>query len=294
MYAVIGANGFLGSYCIKSIIDNTDDHIIATTRNITRVKKNHRIDWHYLDIQSDNSINKLILKLKKYDNIKIIYLAAFHNPDEVEKNKNLAWHINVTCLSNFINNTWFAKKIFYASTDSVYGNSINGYHFKENDTLSPINFYGHNKCAAESILLHLNRNIIRFPFLISPSLIYKPHFYDRIVEQISIGNPIEMYNDSYRSTLSFENAGYLLIKLMELNDPVPQVINICGDRDLSKFDVGQIIAERESLPKDLIKPISFFSNPKFSSKRAQSTLMDNQMLKKILNLSYIDIFKPPM
>lgn len=293
VYAIIGANGYLGSYCIKAILDLTNEQIIATTRDMTRVKLNDRVQWVPCDVQSDDSVDSLIPKLANQGHLKVIYLAAYHHPDEVAKNRELAWDINVTCLSKFLNKTPFAEKVYYASGDSVYGDSINNYHFKESDSLSPVNFYGCCKCAAESLLIYLSRNVVRFPFLISPSIIYKPHFYDIIAENIRTGKTFEMFKDSYRSSLSFDNASKLLVRLMEKED-IPNILNICGDKDLSKYDVGLMIAEREGVSKDLIVPVSISqSKENFATKRATSTLMDNSRLKQILGLSTIDIFDAP-
>lgn len=293
MYCVIGANGYLGSYCIKAILEETNESVIATARDLSRVNVNDRVEWIACDMQSDDSVDALIDVLKDKEHLKIIYLAAYHHPDKVQANQQLAWDINITCLSKFLNKATFAEKIFYASTDSVYGDSIDGHHFVETDPLKPVNFYGHNKCAAEALMVHLGRNVVRFPFLISPSIIYKQHFYDVIAESIRAGKPFEMFEDSYRSSLSFENAGKLLIRLMEKNS-VPQIINVCGDKDYSKYDVGLLIADREGVSRDLIVPVSI-NQPQenFTTKRATSTLMDNSLLKKTLGLSYIDIFDEP-
>lgn len=294
MYAVIGANGYLGSYIVKAILELTDEKVIATSLNIKRAKKQSRVEWRECDVQSDDSVNSLLEYLKQYSNLKMVYLAAYHHPDQVEQNKELAWDINVTSLSKFMMKAGFADKIFYASTDCVYGNSVDEHHFVETDALNPVNFYGHNKCAAEAVMVHLGRNVVRFPFLISPSIVYKPHFYDVIAESIRSGKSFEMYEDSFRSSLSFENAAKLLIELME-KDRVPQIINICGDQALSKYDIGLMIADREGVSRDLIVPISI-AQPKdnFTIERAKSTLMDNTLLKSILGISKIDVFDEPI
>jgi len=142
--------------------------------------------------------------------------------------------------------------------------------------------------------VHKGRNVVRFPFLISPSLAGKPHFYDRIVESLKKDEPFEMYEDSYRSSLSFENAARLLVALVEKGNRHP-IVNVCGDKDLSKYDVGLMVAEREGLNKDLIIPVKMgeITVEGFVTKRATSTLMDNSLLKEILGLEYVDIFERP-
>ena len=296
MYVVIGANGYLGSYIMKNVIEKTSENIIATARTLNNVILHERISWYMCDVQKDNEVDELIDVIKAIkEPIKLVYLAAFHHPDKVQEKQAVAWDINVSSLSKFVNKIAdIVKCAFYASTDSVYGESYNGYHFNELDELRPVNFYGHNKCAAEAIMIHRGFNVVRFPFLISPSLVYKPHFYDIIVSTLKMGNKVEMYADSYRSSLSFNNAGWILVELME-RDNVPQVLNVCGDEDLSKYDVGIMIAKKENLRSELVIPVSVEKSEQenFKTKRANSTLMDNKKLKSFLGLRKIDIFKYP-
>ncbi len=293
MYAIIGANGFLGSYVLRAVQRLTGEKIIATARDLGRVRREDGVEWISCDVQSDASVDALLDRLRRGSCVKIVYLAAYHHPDLVEQDPSLAWDINVTSLSKFLNKAGFAKNIFYASTDSVYGESKDFHHFKETDPLDPVNTYGHQKCAAEALMIHQQRNVVRFPFLISPSLIYKPHFYDEIAGNIRAGKSFEMFADSYRSSLSFENAGRLLVMLME-KDRVPSAVNICGDKALSKYDVGLMIADREGVPRSRIVPVSIRKpQENFSTKRAASTLMDNSLLKQILGLCEIDVFNEP-
>ena len=294
MYSIIGANGYLGAYIRKVILEDTGEDLICVDMNVPEAEKDPRVRWIRCDITDRQMVDSVLNELRGYPDLKIVYLAAYHNPDLVEQNPQLAWNINVTSLSYFINKADFAKEIYYPSTDSVYGESVDFYHFRETDPLNPVNVYGHNKCAAEAILVHKGRNVVRFPFLISPSLAGKPHFYDRIVESLKEGKPFEMYEDSYRSSLSFENAARLMVALIEKGNRHP-IVNVCGDRDLSKYDVGLLLAEREGLDKDLIVPVRMgeITVEGFVTKRASSTLMDNSLLKQILNLDYIDIFERP-
>ena len=102
-----------------------------------------------------------------------------------------------------------------------------------------------------------------------------------------------MFVDSFRSTLGFDRAAALWIDLIESGNTDP-IVNICGDRDLSKYDVGLLIAEREHLDTKLIVPVSANDSKEWCQiQRAESTLMDNTLLKEILQLRTIDVFKEP-
>lgn len=135
--------------------------------------------------------------------------------------------------------------------------------------------------------------MVRFPFLIAPSLVPgRPHFYDRIVDDLRNGRTVEMFSDSYRSSLSFATAADLTIDLAERTDlrDLPSVINICGDRALSKYDVGLMIAEKLGVSRDLVKPVRIADHAEiFRTARANSTIMDNSLLKSILDLDKVEL-----
>ncbi|QNK42425.1 NAD-dependent epimerase/dehydratase family protein [Caproicibacter fermentans] len=292
MYVIIGANGFLGSYLIKNILQISKDCILATTRNMQNVKQYPRVQWITCDVTDSNSVSNLKREIEKHEPCKIIYLAAYHHPDMVEKNPKIAWNCNITALSSFLNTIENVKCFFYPSTDSVCGNSEGKKHFRECDALKPVNLYGKQKAAAECLVTTYGYNVIRYPFLIGPSLSpNKKHFYDTIVEALQENRPFEMFQDSYRSSLDFDTAAELLIQLVEnYNDSMPKILNLSGDDDLSKYDIGLMIAKRLGVSTNLIVPISIQKqNGIFKAERAQSTLLDNTLIKKALGMSSIKI-----
>lgn len=292
MYVIIGATGFLGTYLIHNILQTTNEKILAVAR---KEKEHLQTEFCPCDISDEREVIKLNNQyLSKSSGNKIIYLAAYHHPDMVEKNPKLAWDINVTSLSRFLNIAENVECFFYSSTDSVYGEGNEEYRFKEDDELHPVNKYGLHKCVAERLVTGYGYNVVRFPFLISSSLTpEKKHFYDEIAETISQNKHIEMFCDSYRSALDFNTASKMLIRLIEKYTPeMPQIINICGDEALSKYDVGLRIADRLKVNSDLIRPVSIHDNKTadiFGTKRAASTLMDNTRLKEILGLQEVKI-----
>lgn len=292
MYVIVGANGFLGSYMQKAIKEMTDENILALDVNTSNVNNDDRTDWVNCDITKAQDIVKVNDIMKQHKDNKVIYLAAYHHPDMVEKNPRIAWNINITALSNFINTMDSIKCLFYPSTDSVYGNGGLKRHFKETDALNPVNRYGRHKAAAECLVNAYGYNVVRFPFLAAPSLLpHKEHFYDQIVNTISKGEKMEMFVDSMRSSLDFGTAASLVIRLIEnYREDMPKILNVSGDDDLSKYDIGIMIAEKLGVSKDLIVPISSEqSEGIFEAKRAKATLLDNSELKKYLGLPEIKI-----
>ena len=115
MYLVAGGSGYLGHYVIKNILELTDENIVATySSNIPDIK-NERLMWQKLEIQNRNEIDELCKLLD--ENIKIIYLCAYHHPDKVKENPSYAWDINITSLAYFINKLRGFKCFYYSSTE---------------------------------------------------------------------------------------------------------------------------------------------------------------------------------
>ena len=292
MYLIVGASGFVGSYAIREILEKTTDRILATDKNIEGQKNTERIEWISCDITVHEDLCKLNERLKKEEPVKIVYLAAYHNPDLVLANPHIAWNINITALSDFLNTVENVKCLFYSSTEMVYKPGEMNVFFKEDTEKKPINAYGRHKMVAEQLVMGYGYNVVRFPFMIGPSILPgKKHFYDVIVETIQNGKTIEMFEDNFKTALDFATAVQTLIALMEkYTEEMPKVLNIAGDEVLSKYDIGIKIADKYGCSRDLIVPISMQNDTKiFTEKRANCTLLDNTAVKEALGIEELKL-----
>ena len=289
MYLIIGASGFLGRYCLKNVLE-TNEKIIATYSQKCPEFTNPRVEWVSLDVCDTVALKDLAARVD--NTTKIIYLAAFHHPDKVEEFPELAWNINIVALANAVNLFHKAKCFYYSSTDTVYGEGYKNRKFVENDALNPVNLYGVHKALAEKICLAKGFNVVRFPFIFGTSLVEnRPHFFDKIKADLEQGKTVEMFSDSYRSTLSFNQCAYYLVSLIEKFGACPEkIVNIAGDDVMSKYDAAIALADKYNLDKNLIKPISVNSlNGIFQAKRAASSVLDNGKLKSLLNINEIHL-----
>ena len=195
----------------------------------------------------------------------------------MKENPKLAWDINITSLSYFLNRVENIKCLFYISTEMVYGEGDRNHLFKEEDALNPVNIYGKQKKVAEAIVTGYGYNVLRLPFMIGPSILSKKkHFYDYILETLEKHQPIEMFEDALKSALHFDTAAGVIVDLCEnYMEDMPKIMNVAGDEVLSKYD---------------IIPIKMCNDDKiFAEKRAGCTLLDNQKIKKVLQLSELKL-----
>lgn len=289
MYLIIGANGYLGRYMIKNILELTQDDILAT--DITfHDSNNNRVQWHKCDITNYEDLQALYNKTKN-EKLKVLFLAAYHHPDAVAQNPGIAWNVNIVALARFLGLFDNIDTLYYPSTEVVYG-EMKDKPFKEDSALNPVSRYGELKTVAEKMVNVAGYNVVRFPVLMGPSLIPgKPHFYDIIVDTVKKGETMEMFVDQKRSMIDFDTAAKFVITLMETKEAHKYpIVNICGDEALSKYELGVRICKAHGLDESKIKAISMDDNNQiFQVKRAKSTLLDNSLLKRILNLKEIKI-----
>lgn len=293
MYAVIGANGFLGSYVIKSIIETTNDKVIAAARNLDGMVGSERVRLVKCDITDSGDVTALTDAINSGEACNLIYLVTYNNIDLVAKYPKTAWEINIIGLASFLNKVDNLRCLFFSSTDCVYGEGNPDSCFKETDPLEPINLYGVYKIAAEGLINARGYSVLRLPFMFGPSISpQKKHFYDKIVDDLAQGKKIEMFYDSLRSSLDYGTVADLFVNLAENYTEIsmPKTMNLCGDDCLSKYDLGLMIADKLGASRKLIVPVSSVTDSSlFVERRAFAGLMDNSLLKSTLGIPELKI-----
>lgn len=280
MILVVGA-GFLGSYLLNHIAETSNEPVLATVRNLSEVSEIKNVEYFVCDITNEKQVFQLFEKTKN-EKLTVFYFAACHNIDFIVENPSEAKSVNVSALENFFDVMKNIKKLFFASTDCVYGEAF-GKKLRENQLPKPINEYGRQKLLAEKIIVENGFNVLRLPFMLGPSLLRKKHFYDRIISQLNEKSEVEMIDGMIRSVLSYKDAAELIFSLACSDEKLPSVINICGDKAYSKYDVGIILAKKIGADLSLVKKLSEKEGEKFfKDKRASDATMDNSLLKSIL------------
>ncbi|MBR5826304.1 MAG: NAD-dependent epimerase/dehydratase family protein [Clostridia bacterium] len=286
MILIVGC-GYLGSYLAKEVLKNTDEPLVVTSRSVEKLTFLSSVRCIYCDVTDAESVIKLA-DLCRGEELTVFYLAAQHNVDYVYENPEKARQTNIYGLNNFLTLVPNIKKLFFASTDCVYGEGkgLSG-KFSEADELAPINEYGRQKIEAENIVLSKGYTVLRFPFMLGPSLGEQSHFYDRIYSALIKGEKIELIEGMERSVVSFAQAAEYMYALSLLEE-TPQIINVCADEALSKYEIGRIIAEKAGVPAENIKRISEEEGKAFFKEvRASYVAMDNTLLKDLLNIEKV-------
>ncbi len=143
-----GSNGLLGQKLVFLLSQQADIQLIATSRGANRMDFTEGYEYQEMDITDAQQVAEVIEKIRPDA---IIHTAAMTNVDQCEGEKDLCWTMNVKAVEYLVE-ACEKHQIFFChlSTDFVFDGSSGLY--SEEDSPSPISFYGWSKYAAEEVV----------------------------------------------------------------------------------------------------------------------------------------------
>ena len=196
----------------------------------------------------------------------LINCAAVTNVDACERDKELAYNVNVNGIKNIISSTSQHTKIIHISSDYIFDGNKELY--TEIDHPNPLCYYGKTKLESENILRGSNRNYL----IIRTSVIFggsQNNFYRWVLESLRNGENISVVTDQTSNptwTWSLSEAIYKAI----INN-LKGVYHYAGEEILSRYEFAKKIAKINNLDLNKITPIltadleQVADRPKFSS-----------------------------
>ncbi|MBI2021322.1 sugar nucleotide-binding protein, partial [Candidatus Daviesbacteria bacterium] len=140
-----GASSLLGRGIIRSLPDNYQ--LVACYRN-HKIPVTARVKAYKLDISNNYQTEKALEKIKPD---LLIHAAALSNVDYCESHQNEAWMTNVQSTFKLVRLCEQSDiPIIFISTNAVFDGKKEVY--KEDDQVSPLNFYGQTKAEGEKIV----------------------------------------------------------------------------------------------------------------------------------------------
>ena len=145
---ITGSNGLLGQKLVSLLSQQTDIQLIATSRGANRMGFTNGYEYQEMDITKAEQVAEIIENIRPDA---IIHTAAMTNVDQCEGEKDLCWKMNVDAVECLVE-ACEKHQIFlcHLSTDFVFDGQSGPY--SEEDSPSPISFYGWSKYAAEEII----------------------------------------------------------------------------------------------------------------------------------------------
>ena len=211
-----------------------------------------------LDITDRAAVLELIGRLRPDV---IIHTAAQAKPDVCEEHKRLGWDTNVIGTDNLIRAAESVRAHFiHISTDLVFSGEHSPY--SEDDPLSPPNYYGLTKAAAETAVLASDTPAA----IVRTSIIYGPRmfpnlnsFSDKIIESLLAGLPMTAFTDQRRCPIPVWNLADVLLEIAERR--LTGIFHAVCTESSTRYEFALRVAEIFGLDASLIRPATMDQVP---------------------------------
>jgi dTDP-4-dehydrorhamnose reductase len=233
-----------------------------------------------LDITDTLRVQDLIFKERPQA---VIHVAALGDVDECERNRELAWRVNVASTIALAQATEIVNAyMLYLSTDYVFDGERGGY--SERDIPFPVNYYGLTKLMGEvAVQARCSRwGIVR------ASSIYglgsgRMNFAKFLIEKLSKGERVRALVDQYTSPSQASLLAEAMVEIVERN--LQGVFHVVGER-MSRYEFALKVAEALGYDKSLITQARMEEFKWFAKRPRDSSLTYEETRNKLTSNFY--------
>jgi dTDP-4-dehydrorhamnose reductase len=255
---ITGSNGLLGQK-IVDLLYKTKHPLMLLSIEPKSIMGERISIYRQVDLSKRKDVRKVI---EEFEPEIIINTAAITDVDLCEKERELAWQVNVNGVENL---AYTAKlvgaKIIHLSTDYVFDGKNGPY--TELDRPNPLSYYGRTKLASENILLTsgVNYTIIRTMVLYGIGINVKPNFALWVYKNLKENKPIRVVDDQIGNPTLVDDLAFAILKIIELDKS--GLYHIAGNDIVSRYDFAVTLADVFQFDKKLITSVksSIFKQP---------------------------------
>ena len=257
---VTGANGFLGYYLVKQLLDKGFS-VIATGRGGCRLPYTNEKNFIYteMDFADPFSVHDVFESIKPEA---VIHAGAMCKPDECELNQMKAYVVNVEgTVQLLINAEEFRSYFLFLSTDFVFDGDTGKY--KEEDAPRPVNYYGRTKMDAEAAVKDYQHDwsIVRTCLVYGKNFSGRKNFIGLVKDKLEKGEEFRAVDDQLRTPAYVEDLARGIVSIIEKR--ATGVFHISGKDLLTPYQMAVKASELMGLNTELLKRVTAatFSEP---------------------------------
>jgi len=255
---ITGSNGLLGQKVVE-LISRSSAQLLLTSLEENSAFDEEILPYCHIDLSERQKVHQLI---DEFEPEYIIHTAAVTDVDLCEKERALAWRVNVTSVENL---TYAAKlvgaKIIHLSTDYVFDGTCGPY--TELDRPNPISYYGRTKLASENVLFTsgVPSTVLRTMVLYGIGQNVKQNFALWLHKNLKEGKPVRVVDDQIGNPTLVDDLAFAIVRIIELNRG--GLYNVAGADIVSRYDFALALAKLFRFDRKLITPVksSIFKQP---------------------------------
>ena len=248
---IIGSNGLLGQKVTDLLLRGSAYNITLASKSEKPIGDVGPTQYMATDITSRKDVKHAVFSCEPDV---IINAAAMTDVDACEKERELAWKINVDGVQNIIEAARKNEaKIIHVSTDYVFNGKAGPYG--ENDHPEPLNYYGRSKLASENELRAsgLDYCIARTMVLYGYAHGVKSNFALWLIQNLEKKLPIRVVNDQYGNPTLADDLAHGIMSVLELGRS--GIYHIAGREIISRHEFAVRLARVFGFDSALIVPV---------------------------------------
>lgn len=250
---ITGSNGLLGQNLVQLILDETNHHLLSTSKGENRIISRTDIDYQNLDITDFDQLHQLVNEFRPDA---IINTAAMTNVDACESQKKECWLLNVIAVENLVKVCEeFNVHLVHLSTDFVFDGENGPY--SENDQPNPLSYYGQSKWESEKVVINsglenwsIARTIIVYGVVENMSRSNVVLWAKGALEK---GEAINVVDDQFRSPTYAMDLAKGCLSIVEKE--ATGIFHLSGKNIMSVIELVYRVADYYGLDKSIINPI---------------------------------------
>ncbi len=272
---IIGSNGMLGQRLTEFYKLSGDVELLTCSIENESFIKN--VEYRKLDITNKSQVKNIVMDFFPDE---IINTAAFTNVDGAEKEKELAWKINVVGVKNIARyGQAIDAHVVHISTDYVFDGKNGPY--SETDKPNPIGYYGRTKLASENELKvsGVRFSVVRTNVLYGPAKYGRPDFVKWVVNSLRDGKEIKIVTDQFGNPTYIDDLVFGIDAIVERQ--AESIYNIGGKDFLTRFEFTMKIVDYFNLDKSLVKPIITADLHQLAARPLKSGLLISKAINEL-------------
>jgi len=232
-----------------------------------------------LDVTDQAALHRLLAEERPDA---VLHMAALGDVDLCEKDKPLAWKVNVTATMNLVSSlSGWRPFLVYLSTDYVFDGDRGGY--TENDPPNPVDYYGLTKLMGEVAC----SSAISDCAIVRASSIYglgpgRKNFAKFLIEKLSNRETVQALVDQYTSPSQATLLGKAVTEITEKR--LKGIFHVTSER-MSRYEFATRLAEELGFDKSLIKQASI-EEMRWLAKRPRDSSLRSEATRRALDTDF--------
>jgi len=247
---ITGINGLLGQKLLELAASKYS--ILGIDIHPEPFNKQIKFQYEQFDITDRRLLTESILNFYPHY---LINTAAMTDVDGCEKKKEQCWKINVHAVKNIVYAARkIGTKIIHLSSDYIFDGKNGPY--SENDSPSPLGYYGKSKLASENVLhaSGLEYAIVRTMVLYGVAFNVRPNYVTWLISALKENSNLKIVTDQVGAPTLVDDLAAAILKIIKLEKW--DIFHVSGGELIDRYNFALKIAEEFGLADKLISPIT--------------------------------------